>query len=162
MTDGQTVATPTAAACPVRARRAFGRAAAEERVLQALVGAACVVALGVGAVLVPSPTGTDTHTQLGLPTCGMLKMTGRPCPTCGVTTAFTWAAHGRIVKAFGTQPFGLVCFGLVVVTLGLTAGALATGRSLWPLLVRLNPNLIIPGLIVILLISWAYKWWSLS
>ncbi|MBN1845897.1 MAG: DUF2752 domain-containing protein, partial [Sedimentisphaerales bacterium] len=47
-----------------------------------------------------------THEQLGRPACGFLEHTGYPCPTCGMTTAFSYVLHGRILLAFTTQPAG--------------------------------------------------------
>lgn len=35
-----------------------------------------------------------THTQLGLPPCSVLVMTGKPCPSCGMTTSFALLLHG--------------------------------------------------------------------
>jgi hypothetical protein len=134
------------------------RSSRTERIVQAVAAAGLAGALAVGRLLVPSPTGADTHTQLGLPPCAMLRATGRPCPTCGVTTAFVLAVHGHPVRAAATQPFGLVCFVLVVGSLALTAGALLTGRSLLGLLLRLRPDRIVVILLIILLLSWAYKW----
>lgn len=138
------------------------RASRTERIVQAVVAAALAGALAVGWLLVPSPTGTDTHTQLGLPPCSMLQATGRPCPTCGATTAFVLAAHGHPVRALLTQPFGFVCFLATVGSLALVAGALVSGRSLVPFLWRLRPGLLVIILLVILLLSWAYKWWAVS
>jgi hypothetical protein len=134
------------------------RAGRAERIVQAVVAAFLAGALAVGRLLVPSPTGADTHTQLGLPPCSMLQVTGRPCPTCGVTTAFALAARGEVVRALVTQPFGLVCFLATVGSLALVAVALASGRSLVPLMWRLRPGLLVIILLIILLLSWAYKW----
>ena len=129
-----------------------------ETVLQGFLAGLCAAAIAVGLVLTPSPTGADTHTQLGLPPCGMLKLTGHPCPTCGVTTSFALAAHGRFVDSFLNQPFGFVCF---LVTVGLLAGlgvTLVARRSWQPFFMRVNPLIILGVLLIILLISWAYKW----
>jgi hypothetical protein len=61
-----------------------------------------------------------------------------------------------------TQPFGLVCFLATVGSLALVAVALASGRSLVPLMWRLRPGLLVIILLIILLLSWAYKWWAVS
>ncbi|MFO0936756.1 MAG: DUF2752 domain-containing protein [Gemmataceae bacterium] len=42
------------------------------------------------------PRSMATHMQLGLPACNMVEMTGKPCPSCGMTTAFSLLAHGDI------------------------------------------------------------------
>lgn len=69
--------------------------------------AACWIALAaLGALLEPAPAGHGTHTQLGLPPCRFLELTGLPCPGCGVTTAAVLATHGELARAFATQPFG--------------------------------------------------------
>jgi len=70
-----------------------------------------VVALGVLAVLVtaalltPADSGIGTHKQLGMTDCGWMVTIGRPCPTCGMTTAFASAANLRPVDAIVAQPF---------------------------------------------------------
>ena len=46
--------------------------------------------LGTARLLEPDPRGFGTHTQLGLAPCAFARITGRPCPTCGMTTAFAW------------------------------------------------------------------------
>lgn len=69
------------------------------------------VALAVlvtAASLTPDPRGVETHTQLGLWPCGWYLATGRPCPTCGMTTAFAQASQGRFLASFATQPFAAV------------------------------------------------------
>lgn len=141
-----------------RARTAAGRVGASERVTQAVLAGLLVAALGAGLVLKPNPDGVDTHTQLGLPPCGMYQMTGKPCPTCGVTTSFVLAVHGRFKESFLNQPFGFVCFLLVVGGLGSLIATLALGRSWGPFFARVNPVFILVILGMILLASWMYKW----
>src|SRR5689334_8979719 len=62
------------------------------------------VLLATSAILItaarlhPDAHQYGTHEQLGLPPCGFLVMTGLPCPTCGMTTAFAYATHGRLLQ----------------------------------------------------------------
>jgi hypothetical protein len=69
------------------------------------------------AMLRPDPKGHGTHTQLGLPPCAYLRLTGRRCPTCGMTTALAWSVRGRLDRAWRANPAGaglaLSCSGLV-------------------------------------------------
>jgi hypothetical protein len=56
--------------------------------------------LGLAKTLVPDPRGFGTHVQLGLRPCAFATMTGRPCPTCGMTTAFAWFVRGRMDRSW--------------------------------------------------------------
>ena len=134
------------------------RASWAERVGQTVVGVLLAAWLALGVALTPSPTGTGTHTVLGLPPCGMLLATGHPCPTCGVTTSFVLAAHGRPLEAIVNQPFGLAVFLGVLGGLAFTIVSLATGRSWCDLLSVFNVTTAVVIISVIALISWAYKW----
>jgi len=140
-----------------RAASAF-RASPAERAVQALLAVVLAAGLAAGFLLVPSRTGTGTHRILGLPECGMLRASGKPCPTCGVTTSFVLAAHGRLAEAVVNQPFGFVLFLLVAGGLAGLVFTLATGRSWYPVFVRVNPVVILLALLGLLLASWAYKW----
>ena len=147
-----------AAATEIQGGKAWPRAGLGERIGQACVAVALAAALAVGFALTPSPTGAGTHTVLGLPECGMLKATGKPCPTCGVTTAFVLAAHGHLVEAFVTQPFGCLLFVLAVGGMVFSVATLVAGRSWAPLAVWVNPVVVLLALLFLMLISWVYKW----
>jgi hypothetical protein len=70
-----------------------------------LVAAGCLVGiLGVAKKLEPDPRGFGTHTQLGLRPCVFLTVTGRLCPTCGMTTSFSWSTRGQIVRSWQANP----------------------------------------------------------
>ncbi|MGE3109487.1 MAG: DUF2752 domain-containing protein [Phycisphaerales bacterium] len=69
----------------------------------------------VGTSLTPAAEGHGTHQQLGLPACAFYVSTGSPCPTCGMTTAFSHVAHREPWRGFVTQPFGaLLAIGVAV------------------------------------------------
>jgi len=147
----------SAACCRVCART-WPRASGGEKAVQAVLAAGLAAFLALGLALTPDPAGHGTHTALGLPPCGMLVVTGHPCPTCGVTTSFALAARGRFAEAFITQPMGLITFlGAAGGLLALLA-ALATGRSCVHLVTPRRAVAAVVLLTVLGMVSWIYKW----
>jgi Protein of unknown function (DUF2752) len=73
-----------------------------------LVVAAVLLAglMGLSRVLTPDPRGYGTHTQLGLRPCTFAAMTGRLCPSCGMTTACAWFMRGRLDRSWRANPAG--------------------------------------------------------
>ena len=128
-----------------------------ERALTAVVLIIAIALLLVGCSLDPDPAGVGTHQQMNLPACGLLTGLGIPCATCGMTTAFSLAAHGRIVDALAIQPAGaLLAIGSAAAAIA-CAYALLLGASLSPMVVWLwRPGLIwcSGGLVIV---SWLYK-----
>lgn len=116
--------------------------------------------VGVFAVarrLEPDPRGFGTHTQLGLNPCLFARVTGRPCPTCGMTTSFAWFARGRLDRSWRANPAGsLLAPTCVAVIPWLLAGA-ARGRPVGSR--ALEPPLV--GLVVataaLSLLSWTIR-----
>jgi hypothetical protein len=114
-----------------------GAAASGGRLGKALRLALLAAAAGIGGVfataaaLRPDPNGHGTHTQLGLPSCSYLRLTGERCPTCGMTTAFAWTVRGRPDRAWQANPAGaLLAVACPAVMLWLTLCA-ASGRPRW-------------------------------
>ncbi|RMD64605.1 MAG: DUF2752 domain-containing protein [Planctomycetota bacterium] len=87
--------------------------------------------LTVGAALTPSPAGHGTHTQLGLPPCSWALALGRPCPTCGMTTAVSLAAHGDLASALHAQPMGLAIALAASSLFWIALHSALTGSLLW-------------------------------
>jgi hypothetical protein len=110
-------------------RRSRHSEAFQVRIWSAFILLICGAMLGIGMYMEPSATGFGTHSKsLGLPPCGFQKTTGMPCPTCGCTTAVTHLAHGHVIKAIETQPFGATVGIVAVILSGLSLVGLATGR----------------------------------
>ena len=127
------------------------------RATAALILAGCVSLFAIAARLEPAAGGIGTHEQLGLPPCGMAMIWGLPCPTCGMTTAFAYAARGQFAAAFHAQPAGLT----LALATGLGAfaagGTLVTGRSYRVNWTRVSPTAVGFGVVAVVLGAWAYK-----
>lgn len=67
--------------------------------LHPLVNLLGLIGLVVGLFILP-PQG------MGPSTCGMQRMTGLPCPSCGLTRSVTSIFQGELVAAWQYNPFG--------------------------------------------------------
>jgi hypothetical protein len=88
-----------------------------------------LVMVGVGLYLTPDPAGHGTHQQLGLPPCTIYYLTGRPCPSCGLTTSVSAILHGQFGLAWRANPMG---YGIVAAATAIAFNslfALLWGRS---------------------------------
>lgn len=84
-----------------------------------------------------------THRQLGLPPCTFLWATGFPCPFCGMTTSWTWAAHGEIARSIHTQPMGFAFFLATAAFVPILFAMALTGRRAFrpeDVLARIRPR----------------------
>jgi hypothetical protein len=125
------------------------------------IALSCVsgVVLTVARVLSPAPNGLGTHQQLGLPPCFFYKLTGIPCPTCGMTTSFAHTVRLQFYEAFITQPFGLLACVLMMLLIPLSV-VLMRRRVPWlKLLTARGSNAVMYGLIALFVIAWVYKIW---
>jgi hypothetical protein len=100
------------------------------RLVGLLVALPAAAALATAAAIHPDARGYDTHTQLGLPPCGLLQMTGMPCPTCGMTTAFAHMARGQVVSAVRVQACGAALFVLTATAALVGAVQAVRGRDI--------------------------------
>jgi hypothetical protein len=126
--------------------------------LWALLIFACGAAvLAVAIRLKPDPRGWGTHQQLSAAPCGMILVTGLPCPTCGMTTAFAHAIRGQFIRAFWAQPTGLaLALATIAATLA-SAVVLFTGRPpRWPAR-YVTPFAVFFALLALLIGGWAFK-----
>lgn len=123
-----------------------------------LLALACLALLITAAGLTPSPKGFATHTQLGLPACGWMVSLGKPCMTCGMTTAFANAAEARFPQSIIAQPMGFVLAVLCAATLVGCLHAAITGWRIDRLLTSLVRPKVLWCFLAVFLAAWGYKW----
>jgi hypothetical protein len=113
--------------------------------------------LAIARLLRPSSRGVGTHEQLGLPPCLFLHLTGIPCPNCGLTTSFAYAARFEFFSSLITQPFGLIAFFLTIFAIPLSI-FLSRRRISWSELMhaRIVKRLTYVA-IAFYVLSWFYK-----
>lgn len=121
------------------------------------VAGLAIALLLIARLLRPSAEGVGTHQQLGLPPCAFLHFTGLPCPSCGLTTSVSHAAHFHFYESLFTQPFGFVIFILVSLSVPLSIYAIYR-RIPWSKLASFRGRkAALYLMIVVFLLSWLYK-----
>ena len=127
------------------------------RLLAAGISLAAATPLGLAAALSRAAEGIGTHRGLGLPACGWQSTMSLPCPSCGMTTAFSHAVRGDLLTAGWTQPAGLmICLVTAMTVIGGFYAAV-TGAPLQHLLVSVAQPRILWLVIAILVGSWIFK-----
>lgn len=127
------------------------------RVILAILALALIVVLGLAGMLRPDPRGFGTHMQLGLGPCGFREITGKPCPSCGMTTAFSWTMRARFVEGWRANPAGLAIAVMCVMSLPWLFAASISGRT-WPFRSAEGPlvGVVLAG-VAMALVLWAIR-----
>lgn len=96
----------------------------------------------------------STHMQLGLPPCSMESLVGKPCPACGMTTAFSLLAHGDIGNSLKANWVGtlLAAFWFVLIPWGLISAYRA--RLLGVRNGELTATIAVGVLLTLMLLRW--------
>jgi hypothetical protein len=148
----------TTAAVPIYAPRITPqRLGAEARVWAALVMLGCAAVLSTAAYLPPSPSGVGTHLNLGMARCDFLEKTGLPCPACGMTTSFSFMAHGQPLASMYVQPMGAVLVVLTAAAFWVSLYILVTGRPVLRLLQVVPSRYYLLPLMFFALAAWGWK-----
>jgi len=127
------------------------------RVFAAVAALGCLSVMLIALRLQPSHSGVGTHTAIGFANCDFLARTGLPCPSCGMTTSFSWFARGNLIASLWVQPMGTV---LAIITCACFWGGLyvaITGKPVYRLM-RLVPHryYLIP-LLSFAILAWGWK-----
>lgn len=102
-----------------------------DRLLLAAAGIGLLVLLTLAALLRPDPAGHGTHQGLGLPPCTFLTLVHRPCPTCGMTTAWAHLMRGQWSAAVHANAGGTLLWLLAIVATPWLLASAIRGRW-WP------------------------------
>lgn len=130
------------------------RLSVAQRLAAATLGTAGLALLIIARGLEPDPRGFGTHEQLGLSPCTFQRWTGQQCPTCGATTAWSYALRGEMTQAAGVNLGGaLSC---VAALIGVPWLLLSALLRRW---VVVRPNLrllltIATGWLLVALVDW--------
>jgi hypothetical protein len=133
------------------------RAPWSERLLAIALAIGSLGVLAVAAWLDPSARGYGTHTQIGLPPCAWAIWFDKPCPTCGMTTAFSKAGEGRWIAAFLTQPAGAALGLMTAAGFWLSGHAALTGSRLGSAAGSLLRPRVATLMVVGFIAAWGYK-----
>jgi hypothetical protein len=128
-----------------------------ERLISAGFALGCLAVLGLAAYLPPSHAGVATHRQLGLPECSLLQRTGLPCPSCGMTTSFSWFVRGNLAASLYVQPMGALLAFLTCCGVSVGFYIALTGRPVYQLLSLIPARYIFVPLLTLGLLAWAWK-----
>jgi hypothetical protein len=128
-------------------------------------GMLVLIALGLAAVLGTAvwlnpydadgqPRTMATHTQLGLPPCNMVELTGKPCPACGMTTSFSLLAHGDVRNSLRANWAGTVLALFVTAVVPWAVASAVRGRYYLIRSGEAAVTVIVIGLLVMMLGRW--------
>jgi hypothetical protein len=129
------------------------------RVLALCLALGCLTVLLLAAWLEPNPKGFGSHTPLGLQRCAWQDRTGLPCPSCGMTTSFTWFVRGNLAASLYVQPMGMV---LALLAAGCVSAGFyiaVTGRPIYRLLAVVPSRYYLTPLFAWAILAWVWKMW---
>ena len=121
------------------------------------VALACLAPLVIAALLHPSPEGYGSHTAIGLAPCQFMKHTGMPCPSCGMTTSWTWFVRGNLAASLYIQPMGTVLAILAAGTFWIALYGALTGRPVYRLLRVIPSRYYFVPLLLFAIAAWGWK-----
>lgn len=107
--------------------------------------------------LTPDPSGMGTHKQLLRLPCLFQVVLKVPCPSCGLTTSWTYLVQGNPVDSFKAHPLGPIFFSIVVFIGISSIWGFIKNRSWWSVMEkRWFQNIILCG-IGLYLVVWIIR-----
>src|SRR5438552_6959856 len=77
------------------------------------------------------PQTMGTHQQLGLPECNFRRLTGYPCPSCGMTTSFALLVRGDVGNSLRANAVGTLLAVTLFATIPWSLVSAARARWVW-------------------------------
>lgn len=141
------------------------RAARTRRLVRAALAGVALVLGGVFAAALwirpydetGAPLTMASHTQLGMPPCNFVELTGKPCPSCGMSTSFALLVRGDVRASLRANWVGTVICVLWAGALVWAAAGAVKGRIVLIPSHRLEAALtVLVGVVLALMLSrWA-------
>ena len=102
------------------------------------------------------PQRQGTHQQLGLPPCSFLLVTGVPCPSCGLSTSFSYAVRGDIAGGARANWVGVLMAGgcLLAIPWGIASAVL--GRALFLRSLERTLVVAVVSVFLLLFVRWGF------
>lgn len=128
-----------------------------ERLIALAVAGACAFVIYHAITLTPAPEGYGTHRAMGFLACNMIRATGIPCPTCGMTTSFAWFYRGNLLASAYVQPAGFAAAYFTAMLLPMALYEAATGRPIHRMLRVLKARFWIAAGLALFATGWIWK-----
>lgn len=127
------------------------------RLIALAVAVGCLAVLIMAAGLTPSPSGVASHKGLGLQSCALLERTSVPCPSCGMTTSFTWFVRGNLPASMYVQPMGMALAFAAACCVWAGAYIAITGRPIHRLLTVCPASRLLFRVLGFFIAAWGWK-----
>jgi hypothetical protein len=118
-------------------------------------------AVFLASVLLPLPTSDGQIAHIPA-FCPFYRLTGLPCPGCGLTRAFVCISHGQFAQSLHWHPIGWLVyagFALLWVREGLT---LLLGRQVLPLSPQVQCRLGVAAFVIVFLVGISRIGWLVA
>jgi hypothetical protein len=97
----------------------------------------------------------ETHRQLGLPECTFKTLTGKPCPSCGMTTSFSLLTHLDPINSLRANAVGTLLAGFLLMVLPWSIVCLVRGRLYFIKSLERALTWTVAVFLILLLVRWA-------
>jgi hypothetical protein len=106
------------------------------RCLLVLMAVALIAVFGIAWWLQPyrddgAALTSGSHQQLGLPPCTFKELTGRPCPSCGMTTSFALFVRGDLLHSMQANFAGTILAAFCLLTIPWALACAFRGQYYW-------------------------------
>lgn len=96
----------------------------------------------------------ETHRELGLPECTFKRITGLPCPSCGMTTSFALTIRGDLVNGVQANSVGVLLALVLLAAIPWCVASAVCERTLFVRSVERTLMIVVIGLLSLMLLRW--------